>query len=208
VTELSIQRGVLSIQGAPLYYEIAGSGQPLLLLHAGVADSRMWDEHFSEFARSYRVIRYDQRGFGQSEIPARRFAYYEDAHEILTHFACKRTHIVGISFGSKVALDFALAYPELVSSLVLVSPSIGGRKPTADILQFNQQEEELLARGDLASAAELNVRMWVDGPRRSPEQVEAAVRQRIYDMQYYSLRRVNVCTNCMFPHLLLPVISM
>ncbi len=65
-------------QGAPLYYETAGQGHALLLLHAGMADSRMWDEQFPVFAQHYQTLRYDLRGFGKSHIPAGPFANHED----------------------------------------------------------------------------------------------------------------------------------
>jgi 3-oxoadipate enol-lactonase len=76
----------LEAQGAPLYYEIAGHGQALLLLHAGVADSRMWDEQFPVFAQHYRTLRYDLRGFGKSHIPAGPFANHEDPAALLSFF--------------------------------------------------------------------------------------------------------------------------
>ena len=69
MTQISARTGFFGPEGARLYYEVAGEGEPLLLLHAGVTDSRMWDEQFASFARHYRVIRYDLRGFGRSEVP-------------------------------------------------------------------------------------------------------------------------------------------
>ena len=128
MTELTSRSGFLNAQGAPLYYEVAGpeSAPALLLLHAGVADSRMWDEQFSVFARQYRTIRYDLRGFGQSQFPAGPFANYEDPAELLTYLGIAKAHVVGLSFGSKVALNFALIDPERVNALVLAAPAVGG----------------------------------------------------------------------------------
>jgi 3-oxoadipate enol-lactonase len=178
--------GFLDVQGAPLYYEIAGQGYPLLLIHAGVADSSMWDEQFQVFAERYKVIRYDLRGFGKSEFPAGLFANHEDPAALLKFLNVKRAHIIGISFGGKIALDFTLVYPEMVGSLVLVAPSVGGHKPPADVLRFGEEEEALLERGDLEGATELNLRMWVDGPKRTPEQVNPTVRRHVHNMQYHA----------------------
>lgn len=178
--------GFLHVQGAPLYYEVIGQGHPLLLLHAGIADSRMWDDHVLLLAQHYRVIRYDLRGFGKSQFPAGAFASYEDPAELLRALQVEKAHVIGASFGGKIAVDFALAYPEMVKSLTLIAPSIAGMSPSPDVLRFNEEEEALLERGDLAGATELNIRMWVDGPRRTPEQVNPEVRRRVYEMQYHA----------------------
>jgi len=187
MTEAQPQTGFLDVQGAPLYYEVAGIGHPLLLIHAGVADSSMWDDQFQTFALHYRVIRYDLRGFGRSVIPDGPFAHHEDTFALLQHLGIKQTHIIAISFGGLVALDFALAHLEMVTSLVLGAPDVSGRESSStDVHRFAEKEEALLERGDLAGAAELNVVTWVVGLRRTPDQVDPIVRQRIYDMQYHA----------------------
>lgn len=187
MTEAQPQTGFLDVQGAPLYYEVAGTGYPLLLIHAGVADSRMWDDQFQTFALQYRVIRYDLRGFGRSVIPDGPFSNYEDIYALLQHLGIKKTHVIAISFGGLVAIDFTLAHPEMVTSLVLGAPSVSGHEDSStDVLRFAGEEEAMLERGDLAGAAELNVRTWVVGLRRTPDQVDPIVRQRIYDMQYHA----------------------
>ncbi|GCE21691.1 alpha/beta fold hydrolase [Dictyobacter kobayashii] len=186
MADLHSQTGFLQAQGAPLYYEVAGQGEPVLLIHAGVADSRMWDEQFAAFAQHYRTIRYDQRGYGRSQYPAGPFAYHEDPVELLKSLDIGKAHVVGISFGGKVALDFTLAHPEMVASLVLVAPSVGGTQPSELVQKFAEEEEAYLERGDLDAATELNLRMWVDGPQRTPEQVDPLVRERVRTMQYHA----------------------
>src|SRR5689334_16644384 len=170
--------GYAEVNGARIFYEVAGAGYPLVLVHAGVADSRMWDQQFHVFAGSYAVIRYDLRGFGRTAMPAGLFAGHEDLAGLLRSLHVERAHVVGISFGGKIAIDFALAYPEMVASLVLGAPSVGGWASSAEVRRFGEEEERLLEQGDLAAATELNVRMWVDGPRRAPEQVDPSVRER------------------------------
>jgi len=187
MTEFRSQTGFLNAQGAPLYYEVAGEGHPLLLIHAGVADSRMWNDQFEVFAQQYRVIRYDMRGFGRSSVPAGPFANHEDTFALLQHLGIKQAHVIGMSFGGLVALDFTLAHPERVTSLVLGAPSVSGRKSlSADVQRFAEEEEALIEQGNLEAATELNLRMWVDGPRRTPDQVDPTVRQRVYEMQYHA----------------------
>jgi 3-oxoadipate enol-lactonase len=187
MTDFQQQTGFLDTQGALLYYEVAGSGHPLLLIHAGIADSRMWDDQFQTFAQQYMVVRYDLRGFGKSVVPAGPFANHEDITALFEHLGIKQAHVIGISFGGLIALDFTLAHPEMVTSLLLGAPSVSGRElSSTDVRRFEEEEEALLEQSDLEGAAELNVRTWVVGLRRTPDQVDPIVRQRIYEMQYHA----------------------
>ena len=186
MTEQTPTAGFADIGGARIYYEVAGDGHPLLLLHAGVADSRMWDDQWQPFARRYRVIRYDLPGFGQSRLPDGPYAAHEEPAGLLRSLGVGRAHVVGVSWGGRIALDFTLAHPEMVSALVLVCPSVSGQDPSEAVRRFGAEEEQLLERGDLAGATELNVRMWVDGPRRTPDQVAHSVRERVREMQYHA----------------------
>jgi pimeloyl-ACP methyl ester carboxylesterase len=146
----------------------------------------MWDEQFPVFAQQYQAIRYDLRGFGKSRFPAGRFADYEDPVALLRFLSAEKAHVIGVSFGGKIALDFTLTHPEMVASLILVAPSVGGYPPSPSVVRFNEEEEALLEQNDLEAATELNMRMWVDGPKRTSDQVNAAIRRRIYDMQYHA----------------------
>jgi 3-oxoadipate enol-lactonase len=176
--------GFAQVNGGGLYYEVRGHGYPLLLLHAGIADSRMWDDQVEVFARYYRVIRYDIRGFGQSVVPAGPLSHYEDAAGLLGFLGMEKAHVIGVSFGGSVAVDFTLAHPEMVASLILSAPIVSGYEPSSEEMQrFFAEEEEALSRGDLAAATELNLHMWVDGLTRTPEQVNATVRERVREMQ-------------------------
>ena len=186
MSELISHTGFLDVQASSLYYEVAGEGYPLLLLHAGVADSRMWDDQFPIFAQHYRTMRYDLRGFGQSRWEAGPFAAYEDPIALFDALEVQKAHVIGISFGAMVALDLTLAHPERVASLVLVAPSVGGTEPSEQIRRFFQEEDALVEKGDLQAATELNLRLWVDGPQHTPDQVNPSVRQRVYDMQYHA----------------------
>lgn len=180
------ETGFLGTEGERLYYEVAGQGHALLLIHAGIADSRMWDAQFDVFAHHYRVIRYDLRGYGKTEVPAGHISNHADAANLLRHLHVEKAHILGISFGGLVALDFALAYPEMVAGLILATPSVSGRQPSEREQQFIAEENAYLEKGDLAGATEVNLRMWVDGPHRLPEQVAPFVRERVRQMQMHA----------------------
>jgi 3-oxoadipate enol-lactonase len=186
VSELTSTTGFLDVQAASLYYEFAGHGNPLLLIHAGIADSRMWDEQFPVFAQHYRVIRYDLRGYGQTRWQSGTFANREDPVALFNALGVQRAHVIGVSFGSEIALDLTLAHPELVASLVMVAPSAGGTQLSELIRRFIREENELMEQGDVQGATELNLRLWVDGSQRGPEQVNPTVRQRVYEMQHHA----------------------
>jgi pimeloyl-ACP methyl ester carboxylesterase len=180
------ETGTAEIGGARIVYEVAGAGHPLLLIHAGIADSRMWDDQWPAFGERYRTIRYDLPGYGHSQLPAGPAAIHEDVAALLRFLHVERTHIVGISFGGRIALDFTLTHPEMVSALVLVCPSVSGETPSEEVERFGDEEDALLEAGDSDGATELNLRMWVDGPRRTPEQVDPRVRERVREMQRHA----------------------
>ncbi len=177
------ESGFISVPGAEIYYEVAGSGHPLLLIHAGIADSRMWDAQVEAFSPHFRTIRYDQRGFGRTRLSAGEFSYHEDVAAVLDHFGHGQAHIVGISFGAFTAVDFALAYPQRASALVLGAPGFRGAVVSERVERFNDEEEALLEQGDLDGAVELNLRLWVDGVQREPHEVDRKVRELVGVMQ-------------------------
>ncbi|MEM7064354.1 MAG: alpha/beta hydrolase [Cyanobacteria bacterium P01_B01_bin.77] len=171
------------INGAKLYYEVKGTGYPLLLLHAGIADHRMWDAQFDIFSQVYQVIRFDLRGVGQSSMPPGAFSNYEDVHALLDFLQIKTLYLLGISLGGAIAMDFTLAYPSYVKALILGAPSASGENPSEQIKSFWEEEEAALEKGDIEGATELNVRFWVDGPHRQAHQVSPELRERVREMQ-------------------------
>lgn len=109
-----------------LYYEVAGSGHPLVLIHGGQLDSRMWDDQFAAYAKSYRVIRYDVRGFGKSPAATSVFADEEDLAALLKTLNVQKAYVVGLSLGGRIAIDLMLTHPDLVDAAVLVAPGLSG----------------------------------------------------------------------------------
>lgn len=167
----------------PLYVESAGAGPPLVLLHAGVCDSRMWDPQWTEFAATHRVVRCDLRGFGRSPVPSGAYSHAGDVIALLRDLGIERAILVGASFGGAVALEVALAAPGSVAALLLAAPALAGHEWSDDTRAFWAEEEEALERGDVEAAVEVNLRRWVDGRDRSPEAVPAGVRAFVADMQ-------------------------
>lgn len=177
----------VELNGTSFHYEMAGIGPPVVLLHAGIADSRMWEGQFAPLSKWFRVIRYDMRGFGRTPPVEGPFSHRDDLAALLGHLGIERASLVGCSQGSKTALDFALDYPEQVERLVLTSPAISGfhfdgpPAPQADALDAAE------AAGDLALVNELEMQIWIDGPYRSPEDVDPLVRTLAAEMNAIAL---------------------
>ena len=158
---------------------------PLLLIHAGIADRRMWDPIWPTLTATRDVVRLDLRGFGEStERPEGPWSPRADVLEVLDHLGIDRAHLVGCSFGAGVCAELALERPGLAASLVLAAP--GGAlltEKTDELAAAWELEGKAIEAGDVDAAVEANVTAWVDGPHRGPDVVPAAVRDAVRAMQ-------------------------
>jgi 3-oxoadipate enol-lactonase len=187
--------GFAQVNGTRLYYEIAGEGYPLVLMHGGIMDNTMWDDQFETFAQHYRVIRFDLRGFGQSDLPAgpEPISMRGDLRALLEFLSIDKANVLGISMAGSIAIDFTLDYPDMVNALILVAPGVNGYD--SDAAQSEDEKamfgeiEAAFESNDLEHAVELETRAWVDGPHRMPEQVDPQVRKRAYNMNLQNNRR-------------------
>ncbi|HVC32088.1 MAG TPA: alpha/beta fold hydrolase [Chloroflexota bacterium] len=181
---LSPETGYVDVEGGRLYYEVAGAGPALVLVHAGVADCRMWDEQVGAFARHYRVIRYDTRGFGKTTSGDVAFSDRQDLADLLSHLGIDRTAVLGLSRGGQIAVDFTLEHPEMVDALVAVAAGISGYQgpATEAELQLFHEYGALSESKDAEGLIELGVRVWVDGPGQPVGRAAATVRDRVREM--------------------------
>ncbi len=170
-----------TINGARIHYERSGIGFPLVLIHAGIADSRMWEPQAASFA-DFDVIRPDLRGFGDSKLPPGAYSMMADVVGLLDELGVGRAHFVGCSMGGMVALDIAVEHPERVERLVLVGSGVSGAS-------FGQADKALFAevdaaeeKGDMDAVVRAEVRLWVDGPRRPEGSVAKEIRDLALDM--------------------------
>ncbi len=178
----NFQTGKAHFDGADLYYEVAGEGPALVLAHAGFVDRRMWDDQFPIFAQHYRVVRYDRRGFGNSQLTPGPFSHRRDLYQLLKFLDIERAHLLGCSAGGAAIVDFALEHPEMAASLTLVDSALGGYRFQGDMPKPLQDLGAAIQANDLDKAAELAVRLWIDGPHRTPDQVDARIRERGREM--------------------------
>lgn len=166
-----------------LHAEVAGEGPAVALLHEGICDSCMWDAQWEPWSAEFRLLRVDLRGFGQTPLEPGSFAHARDVIEALERHGFARAALVGVSLGGRVALELAVAQPELVSALVLVAPGLPGHDWSEELQADWAEEEAALEAGDLDRAVEVSLRTWVDGPRRRPGDVDPRVRGQVGEMQ-------------------------
>ncbi len=127
-----VQSGFADINGGKIYYEVRGAGHPLVLIHGGQMDRRMWDEQFDLFSKTYRVIRFDVRGFGKSPASTNVYADENDLAALLKYLHIEKAYVLGLSLGGRISIDFALTHPDMVDAIVPVAPGLSGFHFTED----------------------------------------------------------------------------
>lgn len=175
------------VNGTKIHYEDRGQGTAVVLIHAGVVNLGMWDEQMDDFAKNYRVIRYDIRGWGETANPPLTYSDHEDLYGLLNHLGIAQAALVGCSAGGKIALDFALAYPEMVTALVLVGSGLGGYEFTMEgMAERAETMSAAYERGELDRAVEISTTVWYDGLGRRPDQVNQQGRARVSELIHHT----------------------
>ena len=177
----SIETGVARFGQSEIYYELAGSGEPtIILLHGGMLDRRMWDEQFELLAKTYRVLRYDASAHGDSVLPPDVYWDHADLRELMNTLEIDRAILVGLSLGGKTAISLALEDPERVEAIVAVSSGLSGYRFTSDF--YLEQKDVMIQAwkaGEFDVVVESFQRCWTDGPHRAPEDVDPEVREKV-----------------------------
>ncbi len=176
------ESGYAGANGTSFHYERAGAGEPLVLLHAGIADQRMWDGQVPVFAQHYDVIRYDARGYGNTHAGAGRYSRSQDLYGLMMVLGVERAVLLGSSQGGTDAIDFALEHPAMAAGLALVSAVPSGYQlqgePPRRVLEFMSAYQQR----DLERASELAAQVWLDGPHRTPDQMDPHIRGWVRNM--------------------------
>jgi pimeloyl-ACP methyl ester carboxylesterase len=175
--------GFAEVNGAKIYYEQAGEGTPLVMLHAGIADCRMWQKQLEYFSQHYKVITYDLRGFGKTGMPEGPYAHYRDLAGLLDTLGIDSAIVMGCSLGGSVAIDFALEYPGRILGLALVGSSVDGyRMEDEKTIENWRRIDKAIRKRDFDKAADLEVEQWVVGAGRSPERFDRDIITLARDM--------------------------
>jgi 3-oxoadipate enol-lactonase len=144
-----------------LWYEESGAGPPVVLLHEGVVDSRSWRRAATLLADRFRVVRYDQRGYGRSPMWEGPYSPVADLVGLLDELGIERAALAGCSRGGRIALATALEAPTRVSALILIASGLSGH--ALQLEGTPEQEarwEAAEERGDLAELAEIDLEFW------------------------------------------------
>lgn len=185
---LTTQSGFADINGAKIYYEVAGSGHPLVMVHAGIAHSGMWDDQFAFFAEHHQVIRFDMPGFGQTVPVDGEFTNREDLYALLKYLGVERVYLMGCSKGGGVCMDFVLEHPEMATALIMVGSGPGGFAFETEPPKQWDEIVKTFEAGDLERTSELETQVWVDGRGRTPDQVNPTVRRKVFEMNLIALQ--------------------
>jgi pimeloyl-ACP methyl ester carboxylesterase len=181
---VQVTSGYLSVTFGTLYYEEAGDGPPLVLIHSGYVDRRMWNTQFATLSRDYRVIRYDARAHGLStDIEPASFSDHDDLWRLLRRLGVSQAILVGSSLGTNIATSLTLTYPEMVSALVMVSPGLGGHSYSSpEHTQYVNDVLGALAVSDWEGIADAIIKWYCVGPYRTASDMNASVRNQVYNM--------------------------
>jgi len=173
---------MIAVDGGDVWADDSGgNGPPLVLLHPGVGDSRIWEPVLPALTASYRVIRYDAPGFGRSPAPRAKFSLLADLITVLDRYGLDRVAMAGCSQGGGSALGLALRQPARVSALVLLCPGVPGFPWPEEPDELDAEYERALDAGDVDALAGLMQRIWAAaGPTPAVmEQLRSAARAEI-----------------------------
>lgn len=179
-----IKTGYAEINNARLYYELAGEGTPFVMIHAGIADCRMWDSEFAHFAQSYRVLRFDMRGYGKSLPVDGEFNIQDDLRALLATLEIDQPLILmGCSIGAGLAIDYALTHSDEVKHLILVGGEPAGFEAEVEWPEeLFAESEKAFQDADINRVAELDMKIWFDGLMRSTDNLNQEARRRAFEM--------------------------
>ena len=178
------QAGIAEVNNTRLYYERAGSGPAVVLLHGGNLDSRMWHDQYVPLSQMFTVIRYDIRPYGRSANTEKGFSSVEDLRGLLDHLRIRHASLVGLSLGGRIAIDFTLAYPERVDKLVLMGPGLTGYRFKVEDDQHIKKAIDRANAGDAKGAMDL----WLEHPMMKPAMSDPNLAERIRTIARDNLR--------------------
>ena len=170
--------------GAAMDVEVAGEGPALLLLHAGVSERHMWDHQWEWLQHGFTVVRWDWRGFGTTPHVPGPFSYADDVIRVMEALNIAQATLMGCSFGGSVAIQTGVQHPERVERLVLVGSGVPGYEFTnsPEVEALFSEAEAALGREDRAAFLDLMERIWLVGPNRTADQVDAQYLKRAREL--------------------------
>ncbi|HWU19875.1 MAG TPA: alpha/beta hydrolase [Devosia sp.] len=189
---MSLEPFELDIGRAKLAGVEMGEGLPVVFLHAGVCDKRMWSEQMQAVADAgWHAVAYDRRGYGETVSEDEAFNHVDDLEAVLDALGIHAAVFVGCSMGGGLAVDFALRDPGRVIGLVLIGTSVTGSPWTATDVErmIEAAEEDAYERGDWDMLNRVQAHEWLDGPRAQSGRVGGAARELFLEMNALALSK-------------------
>jgi len=182
--------GYAEINGTKLYWETAGIGEAIVLIHGSFGDRRFWDFQFTALSKKYKVLRYDVRGYGKSALPKSDEPYTdaEDLNALMEFLKIKKAHVCGLSLGSIVGIDFALSHPDKLISLILCGPRVAGdgtdeyRTINADTVRAIIAKTTDMVKNK--SAKEATDYLWTGNHSMGKTVISSITREKLLNMGY------------------------
>ena len=178
--------------GARIRGESDGFGMPVVFLHAGTTDRRLWADQMRMLAaEGYHVISYDRRGHGETETPNEPFNHLVDLEAVLDQLGIHAAVLVGSAMGGALAIDFAIENPGRTVGLVLVGTFVTGGEPAEipeEVAQIEDALEYAVERGNLDMVNKIEAHLWLDGPLSQNGRVQGEARQLFLEMNATVLR--------------------
>lgn len=187
---LTIDSGYAEVNGTKLYWETAGIGETIVLIHGSFGDRRFWDFQFTALSKKYKVLRYDVRGYGKSALPKSEEPYTdaEDLNALMEYLEIKKAHICGLSLGSIVGIDFTLSHPDKLISLILCGPRVAGdatdeyRTVNADTIRgIIAKTTDILKN---KSSKEATDYLWTGNHSMGKTVISSITREKLLNMGY------------------------
>ena len=182
----------ITVNDAQFATEQQGYGNALVFLHAGVADRRMWQPQMDAFGKDFQLIAYDRREFGETESADIPFSHVADLQALLDHFSISAAHLVGCSQGGRIAIDFALSFPERVKSLTLIAPAVSGApKPESfpdEVGARLDALDEADEADDLEQVNKIEAQIWLDGALGKIGRIDGNLRELFLKMNGNALQ--------------------
>ena len=190
-TKLTKRGLFVSVDDYKIYVEETGKGDPIILLHGGLLDHRMWRKQVDDLSKSFRVITVDMPGHGQTINGDSTIMFNRVLLKIIDTLKIDKASLIGLSLGGVAATDFAISHPDKCDKVILAAPGLVGWDFKQDSVLARQDEDrsKAFATKDTLGFVESFVQSWTDGPQRSPDQVNSEVRDSVKHWVYENIKR-------------------
>ncbi|TDH25116.1 alpha/beta hydrolase [Segetibacter sp. 3557_3] len=185
--------GYVNVDGTKVYVEAGGKGDPVILVHAGFMDRRMWKYQTPALLNKHQVVLVDLPGHGQTIDTMQAPLAEKVIRVVMDSLHIHTAAFAGISLGAAAVLDFATSYPDKVGKLVLISAGLSGweegRQLQPDTREYFKLLDTSLKKRDTAAAAEVFTHYWLEGPKRSNVDVDSSLRRTVLNTIYYNMKQ-------------------